>query len=471
MPKACNITVRDEVYCTVTGLEPADHAYLDKKYALMVEGAFYMPLYKLGRWDGRVRFFDKAGKVYQRLLPEICMIIENWGYDINLNDHRLPVNPIVGRVDKDWFLRKRPEMKLKVELRPYQVDAVNACLDNQSGFVEAATGSGKTWMVAALTDILATNDIRTIVIVPSDDLVTQTAATLRLGLLDVGIYSGSTKDIYHTVVVGTWQALQNNPGLMNEFQCLIVDEAHGAKAKVVGDLINAHGKNIAYRFGFTGTMPKPEIDRLTLRGSIGDVLFEISASTLMALGYLAQLEIEPVEINEDVEEDFTDYSAEKTFLSKNPKRLDFLADLIIAKALEYGNTFVLVNSIKQGKELQKRIKDSVFLHGADESEVRSEWYSLFDTRDDLIVIATFGIASTGISIDRIFCEIMIDAGKSFIRAIQSIGRGLRKSGDKDRVHMVDVHSKLKWSMKHYRERVKYYKAAKYPVLKPVKYQL
>lgn len=477
--KKCNITVRDEVYCGITGLEPADHAYLDKKYALMVDGAFFMPLYKLGRWDGRVHFFDKTGKVYQRLLPEIVPYLEGWGYDINLNDLRLPVPEVMSRVDKEWFLRKHEDggyqgekpMKLKVMLRPYQIDAINACLDAGSGFVEAATGSGKTWMVAGLADVLSRREIRTIIIVPSDDLVTQTVATLRLGMLDVGVYSGSVKDIYHMIVVGTWQALQNNPGLINEFQCLIVDEAHGAKAKVVGELINNHGKQIAYRFGFTGTMPKPEIDRLTLRGSIGDKLYSITASELMEQGYLAQLQIEPAEIEDDVEEDFPDYGAEKAFLSKNPKRLDFLADLIIAKAEQYGNTFVLVNSIKQGKELQKRIKDSVFLHGADESEVRAEWYSMFETRDDLIVIATFGIASTGISIDRIFCEIMIDAGKSFIRAIQSIGRGLRMGHDKDRVHLVDVHSKLKWSKKHWRERLKYYKEANYPVSKVVKYKV
>ena len=91
------------------------------------------------------------------------------------------------------------------------------------------------------------------------------------------------------VVVATWQALQNNPSLMNEFQALIVDEAHGAKARVVGELINVAGKDIAHRFGFTGTMPKPEIDKLTLRGSIGEVLYGISAAELMAMGYLAKL--------------------------------------------------------------------------------------------------------------------------------------------------------------------------------------
>lgn len=466
--KKCNITVRDEVFCNITGLEPQDHEFLDHKFALMVEGAFFMPLYKLGRWDGKVRFFDKAGKIYTRLLPDVLPYLESWGYDINLNDLRGPTQLVTQRIDEDYFINRT---EIKVKLRPYQVDAVNSCLDAQSGFIIAATGSGKTWMVAALADVMAVNEIRTVVIVPSDDLVKQTAATFRLGGLDVGIYSGSTKDIYHMTVVATWQSLQNNPSLMNEFQCVVVDEAHGAKAKVVGDLINAHGKHIAYRFGFTGTMPKPAIDQMTLKGSIGEELFSITAAELMKMGYLAQLEIEPVEIEDDVDEDFPDYSSEKSFLNKSPSRLDFLADLIIAKAERYGNTLVLVNSVKQGQQLQKLIKDSVFLYGADDTDVRAEWYSMFEKRDDLIVIATFGIASTGISIDRIFCEVMVDAGKAFIRCIQSIGRGLRLGHDKDRVHLVDVHSKLKWSKKHYRERVKYYKSAEYPLSKLVKYKL
>lgn len=90
---------------------------------------------------------------------------------------------------------------------------------------------------------------------------------------------------------------------------------------------------------------------------------------------------------------------------------------------------------------------------------------MFEEHDDLIVIASSGIASTGISIDRIFCMMLIDPGKSFIKTIQSIGRGLRKGRDKDAVHVVDVHSKLKWARKHARERVKHYTEAGYAVLK------
>ena len=467
MTKKAYITVKDEVYAQISGLEPHDQKVLSDKMAVMVEGAFFMPAYKLGHWNGKIKFLSSEGKIYFRLLDEVTPYLDAWGYDIELKDERTPIELPDIVITDDWFTSK-PNHELGVKLRPYQVEACNTALKATSGFVIAATGSGKTWMIAALADAFNLCDIRVIVIVPSSDLVEQTAATLRLGQLDVGTYSGSKKDYLHSTVVATWQALQNNPAIVKDFGCFIVDEAHGASAKVVGELINNHGKQTAFRFGFTGTFPKPKIDQLTLRGAIGEVLYEISAADLIKMGYLAQLEIEPIEIQATVDEEFPDYASEKTYLNKNPARLDLIADLIINMADTYGNTLVLVNSIKQGKELQKLIKDSVFLHGATDNEVRAEWYHMFDKVDGLIVIATYGIASTGISIDRIFAEVMIDAGKSFIRCIQSIGRGLRKSGDKDRVHLADVHSSLKWSKKHWRERQKYYKLAQYPILKTVK---
>lgn len=468
MSKKAYIRIHDEVYCQVSGLTPEDNEFLVQKFAIMVDGAFFMPAYKLGRWDGKIKFFESTGKVFWRLLDEIMPYLENWGYEIVLEDNRKAADLVQTRIDAEWF-RRIPEISLKVNLRPYQVESINAALDNVTGFIEAATGSGKTWMVAGLASVLNSEERRVIVIVPSTDLVEQTAATFRLGMLDVGLYSGPKKDLHHMTVVATWQSVQNNPMIIEDFDAVIIDEAHGATAKVIGELINIHGRNIAYRWGFTGTMPKPKIDQMTLRGSIGEVLYRISAADLMAMGYLAELEIEPIQIiDPDIEEEFPDYASEKSFLTKSPERLELIADLIISKAETYGNTLVLVNSIKQGKQLQKLIKDSVFLHGADDTEVRAEWYSMFEERDDLIVIATSGIASTGISIDRVFCMFMIDAGKSFVKCIQSIGRSLRKGHDKTKAYCCDVHSNLKWSMKHWRERNKYYKEAKYNVLKTTK---
>lgn len=622
--KQCTITVRDEVYCHIEGLEQQDVEFLDNKFAKLIEGARYMPIVKMGLWDGKTRFFDaKTGKIYFRLLDELVPYLETWGYDIDLQDLRKPITLVTDRVDENHF-KGRAGMPYEVILRDYQVNAVNACLDNTSGFILAATGSGKclhgstsipmmidngldftttywdlfsdlegmgltfetnvpvdvsmyrlkfftptgwesiiaaikkedtlvtlkmnamdedfelkcaaghlmfspdgqtiradslkagdivqgapgivftvldivvggwdtfydvsidadhhsyydshgvlhhnTWMVATLADVLASNDMRSLVIVPSNDLVEQTVATFRAAQLDVGIYSGDTKDIYHMVVVGTWQALQNNPAIVREFNAIIVDEAHGAKAKVVGELINIHAGDIGYRFGFTGTMPKPEIDQMTLRGSIGEVLFSITARELMDRGFLAKLEIEPVELVESCEQ-FPDYASEKTYLGKSKNRLDLIADFVIAKADEHGNTLVLVNSVQQGKNLQKLIRGSVFLYGDDDTETRTEQYEAFEKNDGMIVIATYGIASTGISIDRIFCLCMIDAGKSFTRVIQSIGRSIRRGRDKDYSKAYDIYSSLKWSKKHLKERVKYYKESLYEVLKTIKIKI
>ena len=322
-----------------------------------------------------------------------------------------------------------------------------------------------TSITAAISYFYGTKGYKVITIVPSGDLVTQTKEWYELLQLDVGVYSGDEKDINHTHVVATWQAVQYNPAIMQEFQVLIWDEAHGIKASVAQKIINENGKHIAFRFGVTGTFPKPEADSLSLISSIGPILKQIPAAWLIENGYLAKVQIQPIELNETyVDEEFPDYAAEKAFLSKSTSRMEMIANLIISQCAVHGNTLVLVNSIPFGEKLASLIKDAVFLYGESPKDLRKEHYVMFEEKDDIIVIASSGIASTGISIDRVFCLMMIDAGKSFIKAIQSIGRGLRKGHDKEAVHVVDVYSKQKWAKKHFKERSKHYSEAGYPIL-------
>lgn len=461
----CTLTVRDEVWCYVTGLIPAHVDSLWHTFGVHVDGYFFMPAYKLGRWDGKIRFFEKTGKTYVRLLDRVLPYLDKWGYDIELVDNRKPQNNPGLRATDDLFggaqLGGKP-----FKLRPYQVESINEAIEAGSGFIIAGTGAGKTSITAGISLCYSSVGYKVITIVPSADLVDQTADWYRLMGMDVGIYSGDEKDIDHCHVVATWQALQYNPTVLSEFQVLIWDEAHGIKAAVGQKLINEAGKHIAFRFGVTGTFPKPEADKLSLLSSIGPILREIPAQWLIEHGYLAKVEIQPIELNETyVDEDFPDYASEKTFLSKSSARMEIIADLIISQCATHGNTLVLVNSIPFGEKLSALIKDSVFLYGESPKDLRKEHYDMFEQRDDLIVIASSGIASTGISIDRVFCLMLIDAGKSFIKCIQSIGRGLRKGHDKDAVAVVDVHSKQKWAKKHAKDREKHYKEAGYPILK------
>lgn len=483
LSKVCTLTVKDEVWCFFSGLSTEHMEFLFKEFGVFVDGYFFMPLYKLGRWDGKVHFFEKTGKTYVRLLDRILPFIDKWGYDINLVDNRKAVAPpiVPGTLIKfddvgictestNSDLLGAVEIKPGVpfKLRPYQHECVMKAVEAGSGFIIAGTGAGKTSITAALSHVYGDKGYKVITIVPSSDLVDQTATWYELLGMDVGIYSGESKNIDHTHVVATWQALQYNPAIIENFDVLIWDEAHGIKASVAQKLINEHGKNIAFRFGVTGTLPKGEVDQLSLFSSIGPVLKEIPAKWLMDNGYLAKVDIQPVELDETyIDEEFPDYSAERAFLTKSPSRMEKIADIIISQCADRGNTLVLVNSIPFGEKLASLIKGAVFLYGASPKDLRKEHYDMFEQHDDLIVIASSGIASTGISIDRVFCLVMVDAGKSFIRAIQSIGRGLRMADDKKDLLAVDIYSKLKWSKKHAKERDKYYKEAQYPVRKKI----
>lgn len=477
----CFITVKDEVWCTISGLSPTHTEVLWNELGVHVDGYFFMPTYKLGRWDGKIRFFEKTGKTYVRLLDRILPYLEKWGYDIELVDKREywespTVTGEITEIDSKGIAISGKNLDImgdvevrpgkRFQLRPYQLQCVKACVEAGSGFIVAGTGAGKTSITAAISYFYGLEGYKIITIVPSGDLVTQTKEWYETLQLDVGEYSGDNKDIDHTHVVATWQAIQYNPSIMQEFQVLIWDESHGIKATVAQKLINESGKHIPFRFGVTGTFPKPESDRLSLTSSVGPILKEIPAAWLIEHGYLAKINIQPVELNEAyVDEDFPDYPSEKAFLSKSTARMEMIANIIISQCATHGNTLVLVNSIPFGEKLASLIKDAVFLYGESPKDLRKEHYEMFENNDDIIVIASSGIASTGISIDRVFCLGLVDAGRSFIKAIQSIGRGLRLGHDKDAVHVIDIHSKQKWARKHFKEREKYYKEASYPILK------
>lgn len=321
-----------------------------------------------------------------------------------------------------------------------------------------------TSITAAISHTYSSAGYKTITIVPSGDLVDQTASWYKKLGIDTGIYSGDEKDIDHLNVVATWQALQYNPSVLLEFSAIIWDECHGCKSTVAQKLLNEHGAHAPFRFGVTGTFPKPECDQMSLFSSVGPILIEIPTSWLMKHRHLSSVDIYPVELNETyIDEEFPDYAAERAFVSKSATRMETIANLIISQCGQFGNTLVLVNSIKFGEQLASLIDGAVFLYGESPKDLRKEHYEMFERHDDMIVIASSGIASTGISIDRIFCLVLVDSGKSFVKAIQSIGRSLRKGHDKESAIVFDVHSKLKWSRKHAKERIKYYKDAQYTV--------
>jgi len=357
-------------------------------------------------------------------------------------------------------------------LRDYQVEIINKFLTNPQCIQEVATGAGKTIITAALSDAVSAYG-RSIVIVPNKSLVTQTEADyINMGL-DVGVYFGDRKEYNRQHTICTWQSLNNMMKLtktgeaeitIHEFiqdvVCVIVDEVHMAKADALKTLLTGAMSQIPLRWGLTGTVPKELFESQALLVSLGPVVSRLSASTLQDAGVLAQCHMNIVQLVDHVE--YADYQSELKYLLEESGRLDTMAELI-RRVNETGNTLVLVDRTECGRQLVERLGDkAVFVSGATKSKTRQDEYNQVADATDKIIVATYGVAAVGINIPRIFNLVLVEPGKSFVRVIQSIGRGIRKAEDKDHVEIWDITSTCKFAKRHLTKRKAFYKEANYP---------
>jgi superfamily II DNA or RNA helicase len=290
--------------------------------------------------------------------------------------------------------------------------------------------------------------------------------------LDVGVYFGDRKEFGKTHTICTWQSLNillkgsrnyevdvTISEFLEDVVCVMVDEVHMAKADALKTLLTGVMAHIPIRWGLTGTIPKEDFEFMSLKCSIGNVIGRLSAKELQDQGVLANCHVNVLQLQDSVE--YKDYQSELKYLLSTESRLDYMAELI-ESIREAGNTLVLVDRIVPGKYLAEKVKDAVFVSGGTKADDRKDEYDEIATMDGKVIIATYGVAAVGINIPRIFNLVLVEPGKSFVRVIQSIGRGIRKAEDKDFVQIWDITSTCKFAKRHLTKRKAFYKDANYP---------
>jgi len=477
---SCKLIIKDEVNIKLEGLPVEARRKLANTFKYEIPYARYHPAYKLGRWDGCNSLFGIGGNGYLYQLEKIMEILSGMGISISdIEDLRNPVEFKFTAVTENYWADKGkvwPKGHIMegqpITLRDYQVDAINKFLENPQSLQEIATGAGKTITTATLAHICEKHG-RTIVIVPNKSLVEQTEEDFVNVDLDVGVYYGDRKDLKKTHTICTWQSLnildkksknvEHEILTLAEFldgvKTIIVDEVHMAKAEVLKNLLTKNLSNACIRWGLTGTVPKEAYESESIFASIGPVIGGIKAHELQEKGVLSNCHVNIVQLIDLPE--FKQYADELKYLVTNEDRMIYISNLI-RELSKSGNTLVLVNRIDSGKFLTNELEDSVFISGEVKTKDRKEEYDEVKTSDNKIIVATYGVAAVGINIPRIFNLVLLEPGKSFVRVIQSIGRGIRKAEDKDFVQIWDLTSTCKYAKRHLTERKKYYKEAKYP---------
>ena len=473
----CKLIIEDEVNIKLVGLEVDVRRRIANSLKFEVPYARYMPQYKLGRWDGKVAFFGIGGTGYVNHLDVITDVLHKSNVEIvDIEDRRetvdLKFDPIASDYwgDKTWP-KGHPAEGEKIRLRDYQVEVINNFLENPQSLQEVATGAGKTIITATLSNITDTYG-RSLVIVPNKSLVTQTEEDYINCGLDVGVYFGDRKELGKTHTICTWQSLnildkksKDGEALLSlaEFlegvSTIIIDEVHQAKAEVLKKLLTQNLRNAPIRWGLTGTIPKEKFEFESIHASLGPVIGQVTAKELQDKGVLSNCHVNVVQLIDTVAH--KNYQEELKYLVTNKDRINYLGKLLNTIS-QTGNTLILVDRISAGELLQQLIPNSVFVKGDVKLKDRKEAYDEINEGSNHVVIATYGVAAVGINIPRIFNLVLIEPGKSFVRVIQSIGRGVRKAKDKDFVQIWDLTSTCKFAKRHLTQRKKFYKEAEYP---------
>ena len=456
-------------------------------FAFDVPGAKYMPAFKRGKWDGKVRLFTVANRELPvglfEYLEDFCKP-RNYTMDVEFN-------PIYGTPQSTMGVTRKELMEfvshlnLPFEARDYQINAVLEALRKKRIILLSPTGSGKSLIIYILMRwFLANENQKALVIVPTTSLVQQMYADFELYAKDDPhfdvekfchrIYSGKPKhNVDERIFISTWQSIYKLPSSwFHSFGAIFGDEVHHFKSKSLTGIMNK-SREAQYRFGTTGTLDGAQANKLQLEGSFGRVYNVTTTKKLIDNNTLSDLDIKVLALQYSKDErravlQAKDYHFEIDFLCAHEKRNRLIRNLAIDQE---GNTLVLFQFVeKHGKIIYEAIKEKAhsrrkifFVSGAVESEVREEIRGIVEKQKNAIIVASLGTFSTGVNIKNLHNIIFASPSKSQVKVLQSIGRGLRKSEDGRGCKLYDladdlhIKNKKNYTLLHAAERMKIYK--------------
>jgi superfamily II DNA or RNA helicase len=350
-------------------------------------------------------------------------------------------------------------------------------MEEGRGVVLYGTGAGKTLIIASLVEnfYLHSKDVKSfkcVIIVPDLGLVNQTYADFASynTSFTFSRWTGSIKpDFSANVIIANIDILRNKfdqQKWIQDIDLLIIDEAHkmgrGNKSSKLIEKINTPNK-----FGFTGTLPEDNIDKWNVLGKIGPILIQKSSFELREEKFLSNVHVNMINlfykdsptavVNTGNPTD--NYHNELIFISRN----HFRNKVIQTTCNNFNNNvLILINNISHGQHLYDlfslnlKEKQVFFIRGEVEVEERDKVKHIMETNNNVICIAVSAIFSTGVNIKNIHMIIFAAGGKSFIRTVQSIGRGLRLNDNKQELKIIDISDHLEYGREHAEKRKEIY---------------
>ena len=478
------ITKKNEVYAKVE-CERHVAMELSEYFTFFVPGHQFVPSFRNRIWDGKIRLFNlQTHQIYLGLIPYIKEFCEEREYTFEYEEMEDEFS--VYQADKFFKSLNLHSNDKPITVNDHQRDAFIEAMQSHRKLLVSPTASGKSLIIYLIfRQLLDYQDLKGLIIVPTTSLVEQLYSDFAdyssANGFDIDsnvhrIYQGKEKHSGKKLIISTWQSLYQMPEeYFQQFQYVIGDEAHNFKAQSLSTIMTSC-INAKYRVGLTGTLDGTKTHKLVLEGLFGPVRQVITTKELIDKNILSSFTIKCLVLKHSPticeEAKDWDYQQEIQYLIQNHNRNRFIRNLAISLN---NNTLVLYQMVeKHGQVLFDMIKEKAgdrkvfFIHGGVETEDRESVRQIMEKENDAIIVASFGTFSTGINIRNLHNIIFASPSKSRIRNLQSIGRGLRKSGGKEQATLYDVaddlrHKKhMNFTLRHFVERAKIYNEEKFP---------
>lgn len=459
---------------------------LANHFTFTVQGYQFMPAYKYGSWDGKIRLFNPLNhRLYVGLLTQLKTFACDNKYTFAQARDFDHVSFSIEEC-REFIKSLGP---LKFDPRDYQIEAVIKAIRERRGLYLSPTASGKSFIIYLLSHYYQG---KSLIICPRINLVTQ----MYKDFIDYDlsgkvenelqmIKGGLSKDVEKRFTITTYQSITKLPSKwFDQFELIIGDEAHGFKADSLKNIMEKATKT-KYKVGFTGTLDDSMTNEMVLRGLFGDISVITTTKELMDRGDVSPLRIhclvlsypddirekvyklkKPKKVNGRVVPSQFDYQDEVKFILAYKARNNFIKNLALSLK---GNTLVLFTRVAEhGLPLHAAIQAKAgnqpihLVHGKVEDDDREEIRQIVMTQDQSIILASTGVFSEGVNIPNIDNIIFANPSKARIKIMQSIGRGLRLSDGKTHCALYDIADDLSWkkwtnyAMDHYSQRVDMY---------------
>lgn len=457
------------------------------------------PRVKNGGWDGYYCYLYQNKYVPSGLWKIVLEMCKKYNFPVYFEDIRKIFDDTIDFEDfKDWVNDFFDGFKLKGEyIKPhdYQIETAYRILKFRKCAAELATSAGKTLISFIVIGYILEKNLskKILFIVPNVSLVIQAYNDFleynhknRIKLKMQMIYSGQEELTGSNIIIGTYQSLtKKKKEYFDEFDTVVIDEAHKVKAHSIKSILEKC-TNSNYRYGLTGTFPKPDtLDRLTLMCYMGPLVNEVNANFLQSKGHITKCNVKVIEL--DYASDITKksfyelsknaserkslFNVEQNYIIENESRLTMITN-IINKSTK--SSLVLFYHTDYGKAIYERLRNIsngklvYYVAGETDSDIREIYKKKMENNDNVILVASYGTFSTGISVKNIHNIFLTESRKSETIIRQSIGRGLRKHKNKDMLTIIDFVDNLNYSnwksyhMRHSEERIKIYKEQKFP---------